>query len=504
MNDESHIKVAFFSKPIILSVIAAGAFCTGLDQTVVVTALPSVMLDLNIALTELDKAAWIITAYLVGYTIAIPIIGRLADVYGFARVYQISLAVFAAGSLLIAISPNVGWAISGRSIQAIGGAATIPIGMALASVVLAPKHRGLAIGIVLAAAETGSMLGPAYGGAIIESLSWRWIFWLNIPQSLLLILTLLWLPNYRQPEAKVDYIGGILLAGTLLLFTLLLSSKDLFSQNLTDPIIIGSLALLLSVALVFVETRHKEPLLAPIIFKSRTFVSASIVQFIEGGTLVIAMVTIPLMATTVMGRDTLTVAWWMLRLTGAIPVGAVIGGLLMPVAGIRTIAAVGLALSALGMFLISGWATNISDPLITLHLVVVGLGFGLNNAPIMTRALTSVGLNHRATVASLVTASRMLGMTLGLAALSAWGMVHFQGLTSGIELPIPSLGDSADQLLIRQQTFNQELTSAGLSLFHTFLRLAGMIALIGIIPVIAMTPSMREKDTDDTSIKTPI
>ena len=131
----------------------------------------------------------------------------------------------------------------------------------------------------------------------------------------MLILTLFWLPNYRQPEVKVDYVGGILLAGALLLFTLLLSSKDLFSQNLSEPLIIGSLALLLSAALVFVEIRHRQPLLAPFIFKSRTFISANIVQFIEGGTLVIAMVTIPLMATTVMGHDTLTVAWWMLSLS---------------------------------------------------------------------------------------------------------------------------------------------------------------------------------------------
>ena len=116
----------------ILTITGLGAFIAALDQTVVVTALPSVMLDLKIPITELDRVSWIITAYLLGYTVAMPLIGRLGDVYGYPRVYQASLIVFCIGTSLVAVAPNFEWMIGARVIQAIGGGGTVPIGMALA------------------------------------------------------------------------------------------------------------------------------------------------------------------------------------------------------------------------------------------------------------------------------------------------------------------------------------------------------------------------------------
>ena len=109
--------------PWALTVIGLGAFMTALDQTVVVTALPSVMLDLRIPATDLDRASWIITAYLLGYTVAMPLIGRLADVYGYPRVYQASLLVFLLGSAMVAASGSLGWVVASRVIQAVGGGA---------------------------------------------------------------------------------------------------------------------------------------------------------------------------------------------------------------------------------------------------------------------------------------------------------------------------------------------------------------------------------------------
>ncbi len=119
--------------PMILTVVGLGAFITALDQTVVVTALPSVMLDLKVPLSQLDRASWIITAYLLGYTVAMPLIGRLADVYGYSRVYQVSLVVFCIGTSLVAVSASLEWMVGARVIQAVGGGATVPIGMAIAA-----------------------------------------------------------------------------------------------------------------------------------------------------------------------------------------------------------------------------------------------------------------------------------------------------------------------------------------------------------------------------------
>lgn len=170
------------SAPLVLTIVCLGVFSTALDQTVVVTALPSVMLDIKVPLTKIDQASWIITGYLLGYTVAMPLVGRISDVYGRARIFQVSLVLFAVGSLLVALASNLPEIIAARVIQAVGGGATVPIGMAIAISVMPPGRRGLAVGLVGAAAEAGSMMGPLYGGTIIDLLSWRWIFWLDMPQ----------------------------------------------------------------------------------------------------------------------------------------------------------------------------------------------------------------------------------------------------------------------------------------------------------------------------------
>jgi EmrB/QacA subfamily drug resistance transporter len=480
--------------PLVLTVIALGAFATALDQTVVVTALPSVMLDLKVPFAQLDRVSWIVTGYLLGYTVAMPLIGRLGDVYGYSLVYRGGLVVFGIGTALVAVSPNLEWMVAARVVQAVGGGATVPIGLALASTALPGRSRGMALGIVIAAAEAGSMLGPAYGGAIIEFLDWRWIFWLNLPQSAVLFVALLWVPNQRNVAGRVDYLGGALLVATLLVLSLAVSRQGLFTLSSPTPFIIAAPGLVLVGLLVVVERRAWQPLLASFLFRSRAFVAANLTQLLEGVALIIAMVTVPLMAGTVMGKEPLTGAMWLLRLTAAIPLGAIVGGRLLGTIGVRPVAALGLGMSALGLFLVSGWGLDVSEPWLTVDLVIAGLGFGLNNTPIMTRAIDSVGEDYRGTAASLVVVARMMGMTLGLAALSAWGVEHFQTLTIGLELPLPEVGEAAGAMEARLADYNARLSAAGLSLFHNFFRVAGGVALVAILPALAMGGGETEQE----------
>lgn len=477
-----------------MTLIGLGAFVTALDQTVVVTALPSVMLDLKIPFIELDRVSWIVTAYLLGYTVAMPLIGRIGDVYGYSRVYQGGLVVFTVGTCLVAVSSSLEWMVGARVVQAIGGGATVPIGLALASNALPPQHRGLALGIVIAAAEAGSMLGPAYGGAIVKFLDWRWIFWLNVPQSAILFLTLFLLPNVPNRQGRVDYLGGALLVAALLVLSLALSREGLFTLSSPAPFIIGIAGLALVAILVLVERRAMQPILSAFLFRSRGFLSANLTQLLEGVALIIAMVTVPLMADTVMGKEPFTGAMWLLRMTVAIPVGAVLGGRLLALVGIRPVTVAGLALTALGLFLVSRWDLDVAEPWLTVHLVIAGLGFGLNNTPIMTRALNAAGRDYQATAASLVVVARMLGMTLGLAALAAWGVEHFQVLTQGLELPLQQAGQAAAAVEARVAEYNAELSNAGITLFNKFFRVAGAVALVAIVPALAMGAGRGETD----------
>ena len=479
--------------PLVLTIVGLGAFVTALDQTVVVTALPSVMLDLKIPFTQLDRVSWIITSYLLGYTVAMPLIGRLGDVYGYARVYKVSLVVFSIGTCLVAVSPSLEWMVGARVVQAVGGGATVPIGMAIASNALPRHQQGLALGIVGASAEAGSMLGPVYGGAIVALLNWRWIFWLNVPQSAIIFLGLMWLPSRRDRQARVDYLGGALLVATLTILSLALAREGLFTLSSSTPFIIGAPVLVLGAALVLLERRSRHPLLAPLFFRSRAFVAANLTQLLVGVSLIIAMITVPLMANTVMAKPPFTGALWLLRLTALIPVGAVLGGLALPVVGIRPVTVAGLAMVALGLFLASTWDIGIGEPQLTLHLAAAGLGFGLVIAPIASRALNAVSEDYRGTAASLVVVARMMGMTLGLAALSAWGVEHFQVLTAGIESPLFQPGVTGEALQSRLEEYTAQVAAAGLSLFHTFFRIAGGAALVAIPVALAMGAERRGK-----------
>ncbi len=470
----------------ILVILGLGAFITALDQTVVVTVLPSVMLDLKAPISELDRASWVITAYLLGYTMAMPLIGRLGDVYGYPRVYQASLVVFCIGTALVAISPSLGWMVGARIVQAVGGGATIPIGMALATTLVPKGQRGLALGIVGASAEAGSMLGPAYGGAIVAVLHWRWIFWLNIPQSAVVFAALLWLPNRRELGAKMDYMGGTVLVGALLFLSLALSRTSLFAVDSAYPFLLATGGVVMLVMLVLVESKTDHPLLVPALFRSWVFLTSNLVQVLVGVALIIAMVTVPLTANTVMGKSPFIGSLWLLRLTAIIPIGAVTGGLLVSRLGPSTLTIAGLVLVAVGMFLASGWELGVSDPQLTAHLVIAGFGFGLVIAPVVVSALESASDDYQGTAASLVVMSRMLGMTLGLAALSAWGVQHFQVLTAGLEIPMPLSGQEANAFEARAAEYAANINDAGLKLFQIFFLAASIISLAAVLPALGM------------------
>ena len=166
-----------------LAIVSGAVLTAALDHTVVVTVLPEVMPDLKVPPTELDRAAWIVTAYLLGFTAVIPLTARLADVHGHALLFRASLLVFAVGSLAAAMAPNLEFLIAARTVQALGGGATIPVGMAMAVQSFPGTRRAIAVGIIGACAEAGMVLGPLYGGVITALLGWRWVFWLDVAPS---------------------------------------------------------------------------------------------------------------------------------------------------------------------------------------------------------------------------------------------------------------------------------------------------------------------------------
>ena len=493
----------------LVAVVACGAFITALDQTVVVTALPAVMADLKVPIIRLESVIWVVTAYLLGYTVAMPLLGRLADVHGYVRIYWASLAVFGVGTTLVALSGEfeglnglfepLDQIVVARVIQAIGGGGAVPISLSIAAALTAPQHRGLALGIVAGAAEAGSMLGPAYGGAVIEIWGWRAIFWLNVPQAAVIAAALFWVPKQAAAGARMDYRGAAILTVALVLVSLAFAHEGLFRATSWVPFGLLAASALCVGALVWAQRRTVEPILSGVLFRAWAFVSANACQLLVGVALIIAMATTVIMANTVMNRperpvDATTAALWLLRMTGTIPVFAILGGWLLRWVDARRVVVVGLALIAAGMFRLSGWQVEIAEPRLTLDMVMAGVGFGLVIAPLMHRAIAAAPFEYRAVSASTVVVARMLGMTLGMAALSAWGVNEFLAILAETPSPLTMTGLDAAARAQAIAEYRETLQTASLDLFHTFYRVAGIIALVALVPALLMRASARERE----------
>jgi EmrB/QacA subfamily drug resistance transporter len=460
------------SPNIILAVVCLGVFLGALDQTVIYGALPKMMSSINLPITRLDQAAWIVIGYLLGYTFAMPLMGRVSDVYGHRRIYVLSLLIFIAGSLLTALAANLQWIIGARVIQAIGGGALVPVAMAITGDVFAQKRRAVALGIVGAAAEAGGALGPFYGATLAQFWGWRWIFWINLPVSLIIILIVIsFLRASPRTYDKVDYIGGFLLAAGVGFFSLGLSQESRNPHYLIYLIGFLAIAVICFTFFGIRITRTSNPLFKISLFKNLTFSVANLTNILVGGALIIAMVNIPLMSDTIMGKTAMEGGLRLLRFTIMLSAGAVAGGFLCKRFGYRLPTIIGLILSSIGFLLMSRWSLAIADPILTIDLAACGFGFGLVIAPLATGVMNSIGEDQKGIASAIIVTTRLIGMIIGLSAIISWGMDWFHVMTAGMSLT--DIITAPDQL-------RQSL----LGMFHNFF-LAGMgICIVAIIPAL--------------------
>ena len=472
------------SRYLALASVLIGVFLAADDQTVIVTVLPQIMLDLRVQVNELDRASWTVTGYLLGYVAAMPLIGRMSDAWGRRRMYVASMLVFMAGSVAAALATGLGWFVAARVLQAIGAGALVPIAIAIVGDLFPPEERGVPLGLVGAAAEGGAVIGPLWGGLIGGLLDWPWVFWMNLPLGALTLAALwLWLPSSRGSGVRVDYLGGGLLAASLCAITLALARVDTTDTLFAVYLASGAAALALFVRR---QMRADSPLLPLSMFRARAFSAANGTHLLIGGSLIIGMITIPLMANTILGRGSLDIGLMLMRMTLAIPVGAALGGLACQRMDSRIPSALGLVLIGVGFGLMSGWGTEANDAVMTLHLATAGLGFGLLIAPVSLAAINSISEDLHGAGAAVVTAMRSVGMTFGLAALTAWGTARFEDLVVGLQLPFSMPGETAEQSAARVQEFQDTLTAAGTSVFSDFFLIAACLSLAALIPAAFM------------------
>jgi EmrB/QacA subfamily drug resistance transporter len=431
----------------LLVAVGFAVFLGALDQTVVVTLLEPILNGVNVPIDQFYRAAWIVNGYILGYVVAMPLMGRIADVYGHSRVFLVSLAIFLIGSLWVSACHGLTLLIVARAVQALGAGALVPVSMAIVAEHVPPERRAMSFGLLGAAAEGGGLLGPLWGGSLVELIGWRGHFWVNVPLALpVAFIVLRYSQDRPRQRVPVDYLGGFLLAGALTTLAVALTEDPVAARPIWVDVVLYLSAALFAAAFIWRERLTKAPMLALSLFRSVVFAAGNFTHMLMGGGLIVAMVSVPVFTIAILKGSYFLGGLNLMRLTVMLPIGAIVGGFLAGRIGYNRTAAIGMAISGVGFFLMHFWTAGIEDPWFTLNLMLTGLGFGLVIAPLSAAVINSVAEGERATASALLTVMRLVGMLIGVALLTSRGLGHFYQLAGGVPLGSPNYTQTVEGL----------------------------------------------------------
>jgi len=529
------------SARLLLGLAAVAVAFAAADTYVVVLSLPDMMGSVGLSVQELQRAAPIVSGFLLGYVAMLPLIGRIADLRGRTPVLVAALIVFAFGSLVTAAAYDLGSLVAGRFLQGVGGGGLVPVTLALVADLYPANRRGVPLGVVGAVQELGSVLGPLYGAVVLSFGTWRNIFWINLAVGLVLAAAIATLtrtptpvveerasasvskPAFRnQHWRRVDWLGFLLLALTLaamllvmrqprglvtsvslggpfvpfsdegsiwwspiglvtvllafaLLARLLLAARPLVDlrdwwRSVREADLVGAgllsvtlggiilafatadpevqvfspagpwylcLAAVAAVLFVLHNRRSTAPLVPHGAFAQRPAWGAVLVSFFVGAALIAALVDIPIFARiTIADGSQIKAALVLVEFLVALPVGALVGGVLTRRVSAGAVAAVGMLLAAVGFWLMAGWGfESLHDLSSSAVLAMTGLGFGLALAPVNAALLASTEDSVHGVTSALLVVSRMVGMLVGISALTTIGLRRYYAVQVGIPSP---------------------------------------------------------------------
>ncbi|RSM82502.1 MFS transporter [Kibdelosporangium aridum] len=403
--------------PILGSIMLATAL-VALDSTIIATAVPSVVADLG----GFSQFPWLFSIYLLTQAVTVPLYGKFADLFGRKPVLLFGIAIFLLGSVLCGVAWSMPVLIAARAIQGIGAGAVQPISMTMLGDLYSLEERARVQGYVTSVWAMASLVGPALGGLFAEYLSWRWIFFINLPVGAFAVLVLMrkFTENISKAKHKIDYLGSALLTiGLSLVLLGLLEGGVAWAWDSAPSVLIFAAGAAILIAFGFAERKAEEPVLPLWVFRSRTLIGGNLMALIVGAMLMGLSSYLPTFVEGVLGTGALVAGFTLAAMTIGWPIAATLSGHAYMRIGLRNTALIGAVFVVAGAVLASMLTPETAIWQAAAAAFVVGVGLGLASSPSVIAVQSSVGWERRGVATGANMFARSLGSAVGVAVFGA-------------------------------------------------------------------------------------